>query len=214
MSETTPAPRSESGSNAAKPVPDPTTLTTEQLIREVSAAARLWKAELDGFKDKCNVQFASIAENFERVEAWRKEQKIDTKVAVDAALAAAEKAVRDQTLTSEKSAAKSETAFAEQSKQQNATFTASLKGVSDTLADVKDRFLKVESVALQVTALIESVNALRDRVQSIESQKTGASETRTERRSETGSLLAIVGGFFGLVGLVATVISVAILLSR
>ena len=90
-------------------------------------------------------RFTSIDREFTLIESRRVEQKVDTKVAVDAALSAAEKAVKEQTVASEKSIIKSETSAAEQSKQQNATFTAALKGVSDVLADVKDRVVKVES---------------------------------------------------------------------
>ena len=91
------------------------------------------------------LRFTAIDHEFTLIESHRVEQKIDTKVAVDAALSAAEKAVKEQTLASEKSIIKSETSAAEQSKQQNATFTAAQKGVSDTLADVKDRVVKIES---------------------------------------------------------------------
>jgi hypothetical protein len=92
-----------------------------------------------------DAKLATIDRELGLVENRRVEQKIDTKVAVDAALSAAEKAVKEQTLASEKAILKSETSAAEQSKQQNATFTAALKGVTDLLADVKDRVVKVES---------------------------------------------------------------------
>lgn len=109
------------------------------------AEAKAIRADLAALETLTNVRFSAFERELALIESRRVEQKVDTKVAVDAALSAAEKAVKEQTVASEKSILKSETSAAEQSKQQNATFTAALKGVSDILADVKDRVVKVES---------------------------------------------------------------------
>jgi phage-related protein len=141
------------------PVVDPTKnvldLVTAAIQRQDdlrAAEAARWTNELKALDRLMHAKFTvvdarleSIDREFAIVENRRVEQKIDTKVAVDAALSAAEKAVKEQTLASEKAILKSETSAAEQSKQQNATFSAALKGVTDLLADVKDRVVKVES---------------------------------------------------------------------
>jgi len=121
---------------------DAAILRQDDLRRADASAIR---EEIKALKENIDTRFDGIDHEFALIESHRVEQKIDTKVAVDAALSAAEKAVKEQTLASEKSIIKSETSAAEQSKQQNATFTAALKGVSDILADVKDRVVKVES---------------------------------------------------------------------
>jgi hypothetical protein len=113
-----------------------------------AADAGAVREQIQALKDVMLVRFTAVDRELALNESRRVEQKIDTKVAVDAALSAAEKAVKEQTLASEKAILKSETSAAEQSKQQNATFTAALKGVTDLLADVKDRVVKVESLRL------------------------------------------------------------------
>jgi hypothetical protein len=120
-------------------------LTNAQMLREISNALALVDAKIDGLEDTVNAKFAGIDREFTLIESRRVEQKIDTKVAVDAALSAAEKAVKEQTLASEKAIAKSEKSAADQSKQQNETFSAALKGVTDVLGDVKDRVVQIES---------------------------------------------------------------------
>ena len=152
----------------ARPVPDPTILTTEQLLREIDRAIKLLTSEIKGDQETNEVRFKGIEREFALTEDRRKEQKVDTKVAVDAALQAAEKAVKEQTVASEKSITKSETSAAEQSKQQYATFSASLKGVSDTLADVKDRVNKIEA------------------------SKVGALEIRNTQRLDMGTIIAVI----------------------
>ena len=146
----------------SRPVPDPTVLTTEQLHREIAAAVRLLQAEGEGrmnlfrseiqsIQDANAIRFANIEKEFALVENRRVEQKVDTKTAVDAALQAAKSAVNEQTVAQEKAITKSETAAAEQSKQQYATFSASLKGVTDTVADLKERVATIEAIKIGAT---------------------------------------------------------------
>ena len=151
-----------------KPTPDPTILTTEQLFRESDRIEKLFRSELDGAQEKNRVLFHAIDDMFEMIESRRQEQKIDTKVAVDAALSAAEKAVREQTVASEKSINKSETMFAEQLKQQNQTFSVSLKGLETVVDDLKARVVKIEGMAL------------------------GASANRDTQRLDMGTILAVL----------------------
>jgi hypothetical protein len=138
------------------PVIDPTknvldlvaaAITRQDDLREVEKQNRrdVLLLEVVHLKELAHAKNEAFERELALIESRRVEQKIDTKVAVDAALSAAEKAVKEQTLASEKAILKSETSAAEQSKQQNATFTAALKGVTDLLADVKDRVVKVES---------------------------------------------------------------------
>lgn len=57
----------------------------------------------------------------------------NTKAAVDAALAAAEEAVKEQTTASDRSITNSETATSEQLKQMGTTLTTAIAGISDTI---------------------------------------------------------------------------------
>jgi len=162
-------------STEIKPMPDPTILTTEQLLREINGVTALLRSELAALEKVRDSKFDAVAREFQLIEERRQEQKVDTKTAVDAALAAAEKAFRDQTANQEKAIQKSETASIEQAKQQNATFTASLQAQADTLSDVKSRVGAIEARAL------------------------GAAENRTQHQQSNAGMWAVVGGVGGLI---------------
>ena len=140
-----------------KPTPDPTVLTTEALQREVEAVKDLINITGDRFhteivqardahEESVRQRFIAVEREFELTERYRVEQKKDTKDAVDAALAAAKEAVREQTLASEKSILKSETATSEQLRQLTVTFTTAIAGVNDKFDDLKDRVNRIEGL--------------------------------------------------------------------
>ena len=87
---------------------------------------------------------------------------------MDAALNAAKEAVKQQTDTSEKAIAKSEASTAAQSQQQNVTFTANFKGLTDVLTDVKERVVKIEN------------------------RKIGADDTHASARLDIGAVVGIL----------------------
>lgn len=189
-----------------KPTPDPTVLTTEQLLREIDRLEKLTVAQVSGLKEllaekidsmksevesmrdlrnqkfdamddhivgvsrKCADQTTELAKlvdekisnidnnlseklvsvktQFDLIERQRVEQKQDTKAAVDAALAAAKEAVKEQKDASDKSITKTETATAEQLKQMNVTFTTQLAGITSPISDLKDRVTSLESMRM------------------------------------------------------------------
>lgn len=130
------------------PTPDPTVLTTEALTREVNALKSLLELRIDGEADARKAADTSLQDLKERelvlIERQRVEQKDDTKAAVDAALAAAKEAVKEQTIASGLSINKSENATNEQLKQLNVTFTTAVEGVNRTISDLKERVSNVE----------------------------------------------------------------------
>ena len=146
-----------------QPVPDPTILTTEQLLREIARLEKLMEASVAGLRDVVNEQFESVDVQFQLVERQRVEQKKDTKDAVDAALAAAKEAVKEQTTASGLSITKSETATSEQLKQMNATFTTAINAVSATVTDLKEQVVRIESIKQggkeQITGLYAAIGA-------------------------------------------------------
>lgn len=110
-----------------KPVPDPTVLTTEQLLREVDRVKELLITMIDEKLHSVDIQFALI-------ERMRVEQKADTNTSLQAALSAAKEAVKEQTIASDKSIQKSETSF-----------QTAINGVVIILDDLKDRINRVET---------------------------------------------------------------------
>lgn len=137
------------------------------------AAFALLEAKVEGLTELISAKVEGVYREFSLIESRRQEQKVDTKTAVDAALSAAEKAVKEQQAASEKSILKSETAAAEQSKQNAATFTAALKGVTDGMNDLKERVGKFET-QLQTRA-----------------------DSRVDSRSNVGMIVGVVGAIIG-----------------
>jgi predicted GTPase len=134
----------------SRPVPDPTVLTTEQLLREVAAvrdfvlvqlasADRLFHTEVDALRELATQQFLLV-------ERQRVEQKADTKAAVDAALTAQKEAVQEQTAATDKAIQKTETSTGEQLKQLATNFRTEMAGLLVSLGDVKDRLVVLESL--------------------------------------------------------------------
>jgi hypothetical protein len=122
-----------------RPIPDPTELTSKAVDRAVEVARLFTEGEVTHLRELMNVQF-------EAIESWRKEQKADTKAAVDAALAAAKEAVKEQTQASQLAINKSETATIENIKQQNVTFSTANTGLTRELAAVTTRVERIENL--------------------------------------------------------------------
>lgn len=120
----TPANPADAG--GSRPTPDPTILTTDQLLREAGHLKELLTEKL-----------IAVDKFLNKVEEQRVEQKIDTKTAVDAALAAQEKAIL-----------KTELATAEALRQLKLTFDTALIGVVSSIDDLKNRVGRVEGVKL------------------------------------------------------------------
>lgn len=127
-----------------RPVPDPTILTTEQLLREVDRVKELMLSEIRGIERETGQRLHAIDERFDLVERQRVEQKADTKDAVDAAFSASKEAVREQTTASDRAIAKSETSMLEQLKQLERTLTTSTDALRRDIDEVKDRATRSE----------------------------------------------------------------------
>lgn len=79
---------------------DPTRLTTEALMREIEVLNR-----------NLDLRFSFYDRLLSDADKQRVEQKQDTKAAVDAALAAAKEAVKEQNISTEKAIGKTESLF-------------------------------------------------------------------------------------------------------
>jgi hypothetical protein len=134
------------GADSSRPVPDPTTLTTDALHREVKALRELIESELQATSQVTFEKFRSIETQLSLVEAQRIEQKADTKAAIDAALTAQKEQVREQVIASERAIAKSEAATSKQLEQLTTTFQTAIGGATDAIADVKERVGRIENV--------------------------------------------------------------------
>jgi Fe2+ transport system protein B len=155
----------------SRPVPDPTTLTTQQLLRELAATREVIEARIDGM-DKAIVlfqtaidkifplqvdsairqlrelheeKFRSIAIQFAERDTRTEQTSKDSKVAVDAALQAAKEAVGEQNKSNALAIAKSEAAFTKQIDQIGTIIDTLAKGLDGKIDDIKTRLQAIES---------------------------------------------------------------------
>lgn len=169
-----------------KPVPDPTVLTTQALLREVASLKELLQSqdygqrrEVAELKELLQSQILGIdrriTEKFDGLERRRLEQKKDTEDAVEAALTAQKEAVT-----------KSEIATGKQIEQLQTTLNVAVGDLRRTIDDVKERVTEVASIA---TSTVQ--------------QRVGARDDRTGLYASLGAL----GGLIFLAIAVAAVLA-------
>ena len=135
-------------------IPDPSTLTTAQLHRELASLRELIEARLDGTDKRIEIQFT---ERDKRSEQTAK----DSKIAVDAAFSAAKEAVSEQNKSSALAISKSETATTKQIDSISSLISASSKATDEKIEDVKARLQMIEGqkqgVGLSSNVLLQFV---------------------------------------------------------
>lgn len=168
------------------PVPDPTRLTTDAVEKAKDEIEKLYNAKLTAIESRYDVRLEGLQELFDQqfksAEEQRKEQKADTKTAVDAALQAQKEAVREQTAASDRAITKSEGGMIEQLKQLGQT------------------------VDTKVTGLTTAHNDLKTRVERMESEARGQTTQVSENRAATGAQLALAGVILVILNLVIGVV--------
>jgi uncharacterized phage infection (PIP) family protein YhgE len=121
----------------SRPVPDPTVLTTNAVNSAVQIIKELFGSRLDGAEALTNEKFRAVEQFLAKVEEQRVEQKLDTSRAVDAALAAQEKAI-----------SKTEASTTEALTQLKATIDTAIQGLNLAIAGLTERVGKIEGVKL------------------------------------------------------------------
>lgn len=160
-----------------RPIPDPTTLTTDAIERDVTAALALIHAQMKGADELTASHFDFVREEFATVERLRVEQKKDTKDAVDAALTAQKEAN-----------AKSELSTKEQLKALADTFGTAIDGLTKQIDNNKDNLGEVD-------------RRLSSRLDRGEGQKVGEVEHRNTGRADVQTTVMVVSCIVGFSGM-------------
>ena len=167
---------SEQGGNDLRYRPDPTVLTTEQLLREINGLQELLETKLEVLDIKMTghflidgQRFTKIDEEFTAIETQRVEQKRDTQDALAFALTSQKEAVGKQDEANQKAISKSEAATAETLAKLAELFKTTTDGLSGKIDDVKERVSRMESA------------------------KQGATEVREESHANINAVTAVIG---------------------
>lgn len=143
---------SESAGAEVTPRPDPTSLTTEALRREVATLRELMEARIEGHLRLTEQHFAALdkATLLARADAEKVPQLIDVRLGALQALhaerfEAAKESVNEQHRSSTLAIAKSEAAINKQIDQISLSISTGLKSLDDKILDVKDRLSRTDS---------------------------------------------------------------------
>ena len=171
-----------------RPIPDPTLLTTQQLMSAISALKELLFTRLDAMdkavvllsdtvnrvptdttkqvshlKELHEEKFAGIQRQFEERDVRAEQESRNNKVSLDAALQAAKEAVGKQNESFALSIAKSEASTMKQMEQQGQLIASSNNGLESKISDLKDRVTAIESKGVgQLSATTAHVTSSRD----------------------------------------------------
>jgi hypothetical protein len=138
-------PRGYQSDGGLVPVPDPTLLTTQNLLREIASLKELLESRSIGlnalFDEKIsryvsvsNEKFAAVAAQFSERDTRTDQRAGDTKLAVDAAFAAAKEAT-----------AKIEAGFTKQIDGMNQIIDTKTRNIDGNVSDLKERMTILES---------------------------------------------------------------------
>lgn len=187
--------------SGSTPVPDPTLLTTQALVREIAALREVLEAKIDGERNVLATKIDGMAKAVEllQVISDRQPQDVDKKVtnlrilheekfhSIDVQFH--ERDVRvEQTAKDTKTAVDAALAAQEKSAGKQADSFALSIGKSEN------------ATTKQIDALDEKINDMKDRLMRIEGVKTGRGD--------------VWGFVVGAVGLVAAVIGIVFALTR
>jgi len=147
-----------------RPVPDPTVLTTQQLMRELANLKEVMQTRMDGY-DRAIALLQAFAdrqptiaevvarfeEKFVGIQTQFKERDIrveqtakESKVAVDAAFSAQKEAVSEQNKSGAAAIAKSEATTTKQIDAIGILIATTTKGTDEKIDDLKTRIAAIE----------------------------------------------------------------------
>lgn len=202
-----------------RPIPDPSTLTTAQINREIAALREILEARLGGMdarfvqlhvefdkvpfsvekivqklQDLHEEKFKSIQTQFTERDTRTEQTSRDSKVAVDAALSAAKEAVSAQTIASQREILKSETATTKQIDSIVSLIQTMTKASDEKIDSIKNLIMAATKASDEKTSAI--TGALNEKISFLERQMA----LIDGRGAGASSLWGFIVGAIGLVG--------------
>jgi hypothetical protein len=176
-------PRGYQSDGGLVPVPDPTLLTTQALLREVASLKELMEVRISAnaalYDQKIaeegaisREKFAAVAAQFSERDTRTDQRAGDTKLAVDAAFAAAKEAT-----------AKIEAGFTKQIDGMNQIIDTKTRNIEGNLSDLKERMI------------------------SIESRSTTTTDIRRDNRDHSGLIVAAISALIAFGALIALILT-------
>lgn len=140
----------------SRPVPDPTVLTTDQLLRAIDSLQALLETKIDASEARAGIQIEAIDRYFQEIEARRIEQKRDVHDAVTTAMESQKALMDSQSAASKEAVTKAENATTKQLDQMMETFTSSLGSATDATNEIRSRVSRIESVRVGERQQVDS----------------------------------------------------------
>lgn len=195
-----------------RPIPDPTSLTTEQLLREIAAVKESHAIDVRYLREA----MAEVRNYFETILSERDKRYqaafTSSEKATTVAFEAREQAVKAAMDASEKAIAKAEASIEKRADTTYVTITSLQDKLSELMprAEAEGRFTALGDRATRIEATVnlsiqrpeydvrhlalqEANQELARRLTVIESTKIGGQEATTERQASNASMYALAG---------------------
>jgi hypothetical protein len=207
-----------------RPVPDPTRLTTQQLLRELNSLKEVISTRLDAM-DKAielfnanmtrvptdvdkqvgnlerlhNEKFSSIEKQFSNLDSRNAQLSAANERAIMAALQAAKERFDESNGSFSTAVAKAEATTIKQIEQISAMLQSTIKTFDDKIADMKDRFSSNETRISGIEARTSGQGAIDGRLASIEASRSTQTNSVTHVFMAVGVVAAAVASVVAVV---------------
>jgi hypothetical protein len=178
------------------PIPDPTALTAaavsaakEELRRDIAASREYILGEIRRVNDVTDQKFNAVGQRFEERDTRTEQAAQESRISLDAALAAAKEAVSEQNKANAQAIAKSEVATQKQIDAQATLSSTSFAAMNDKLADMRTRL---------DTGGGENAGVSRAQVSNF--------QAATQKTSQQMLLLFAISTFVGIVAIVLSIV--------
>jgi hypothetical protein len=159
-------------------------MAVQDIERRTSAQFELIRSLIRNVEDVASERFAAVNTRFDERDERTKQAADESRISLDAALAAAKEAVSEQNKANTLAIGKSEAATQKQIDAMTALMTTSNKSLDDKISDLKARLDRGEGAS------------------------GGATAQRVEARAVSGMNINIMTAIIGLLGLVVAAISI------